>query len=147
MVKCEVEDNFDDSYEAFCPLSKTLNAYHNSHLNQAVVQNNAKVVSHHTHKMSRQDVSPCSCFALSITLDYEHFDAFSEFDYNYRRPALNHIVVDSTETGQKCRVKKKEKFIHLFNKQHDSTRTKATHLQIRTDRNKRDFQLLFCFDS
>lgn len=97
MVNCEVEDNFDDSYEVFCPLSKTLNTHHNSHLNQAVVQNNAKVANHHTHKTTTRDISPCSCFALSIILDYEHFDAFSEFDYNYGRPALNHIIIDDDD--------------------------------------------------
>ncbi len=95
-VSCEVKDKFDDSYEVLCPLSKTLNNHHNSHMSDL---HQVKVANHHMHPHEgasehhqQKAGSNCSCFALSIILDFEHYDAFSEL--YYQRPQLNNIILD-----------------------------------------------------
>lgn len=72
LVSCSVRDTFDGSYEVLCSLPR-------------VPSINGREF-HRVHSSGMAD-----CFYLTISLDFEHFDAFSEA-YGYYLPIDYHIV-------------------------------------------------------
>ena len=126
---CEVIDNFDDTYDVYCPSRSTAKLlYHQAAAMASFSPPSTSIATassgmpHHTAHASNAHFLQHGCLNVSITLDFEHFDAYSERGtyYEHMWTIIRHVLVNNRRF---CRFPQ-----HHNHRQHHQHQHQLTHV-------------------